>query len=120
MIGIDIVKIERISQIESKFGQRFLSKFMLKNEIKLAKNKSTIAGIWAAKEATSKALGCGIGSEFGFLDVEIYKDFRGSPKLQFTQKIINKFSILSSSLSISHDGGFAIAVVVIKFNHKEQ
>ena len=74
MIGIDIVSIDRIAAAKSRHGDLFLRRFLNNSEIELAKNSATIAGFWAAKEAISKALGCGIGAEFGFSDVTIYKD----------------------------------------------
>lgn len=79
----------------------------------LAQKAQNIAALFAAKEAISKALGCGICADFGFLDAEIYKDKNNAPKIKFNQKTQKKFAIKSSSVSISHDGGFAIAVVVL-------
>lgn len=77
-------------------------------------NFSTIAGFFAAKEAASKALGCGICELCGFLDIEIFKDAKNAPKLNFSTKITQHFGIKKSSLSIAHDGGFAIAVAVLQ------
>ena len=114
MIGIDIVSIDRIAAAKSKHGDLFLRKFLNNSEIELAKNSATIAGFWAAKEAISKALGCGIGAEFGFSDVTIYKDNKGAPKIKVASHITSKFGIKNSSLSITHDGGFAIAAVIIE------
>ena len=113
MVGIDIVVVSRISNLKAKFGDKFLHKFLNVNEISLVKSDEVLAGFYAAKEAVSKALGVGIGSEFSFLDVEIYKDSKNAPKLKFKDEIINKFDIKNASLSISHDGGFAIAAVMI-------
>ena len=114
MIGIDIVSIDRIAAAKSRHGDLFLRRFLNNSEIELAKNSATIAGFWAAKEAISKALGCGIGAEFGFSDVTIYKDNKGAPKIKFSSHINSKFGIKNSSLSITHDGGFAIAAVIIE------
>lgn len=91
------------SQNYAKFGDL--------NTRNLSKISQNIAGIWAAKEAVSKALGVGICEDFGFLDVEILKDTKNAPKLKFSPKAQKKFAIKSSSISIAHDGGFAIAVV---------
>jgi holo-[acyl-carrier protein] synthase len=110
LIGIDLVIADRINRIHHKFGNKFLSP----NEQKIAKSANTIAGFWAAKEALSKALGCGIGGEFGFLDVEIQKTKKGAPYMNITPHIINNFSIKESSLSISHDGGIVIAAVMVE------
>ncbi|MEE3704240.1 holo-ACP synthase [Campylobacter sp. CX2-8023-23] len=114
MIGIDIVSIDRIANAKIRHGELFLRKFLNSSEIEIAKSDATIAGFWAAKEAISKALGCGIGAEFSFNDATIYKDSKGAPKIKFVKHIESKFNIKSSSLSITHDGGFAIAAVIIE------
>ncbi|MDK9694250.1 MAG: holo-ACP synthase, partial [Sulfurimonas sp.] len=84
------------------------------DEIVLAKNHKTASGFWAAKEACSKALGVGIGAECGFHDIVIYKTPNGAPKLQLDEKVLQKFAISDISLSITHDGEYAIAVVAIE------
>lgn len=114
MIGIDIVSIKRIDKAYRKYGERFLSKFLSSGEISLAKNSQSIAGFFAAKEAFSKAIGCGVGREFSFCDIIIAKTSKNAPFLQISPKILSKFSIKNSSLSISHDGDFAIAVVLLQ------
>lgn len=73
----------------------------------------TIAGFYAAKEALSKALGCGIGGDFGFFDAEISKDSRNAPKIALSAAAAARFGATNIALSISHDGGFAIAVVAL-------
>ncbi len=111
MIGIDIVEIKRIEKLAEKFGNKGLKKFLTEKEIENAKRSETIAGLFAAKEAFSKALGTGIGKECGFLDIEILKDERNKP--YFSEKTLKKFNIEKGDLSITHDGGFAIAAVII-------
>jgi len=66
------------------------------------------------KEAFSKALGVGIGSDCSFFDIKIYKSKKGAPLLSLSKNIIEKFQILDVSLSITHDGEYAISVVTIK------
>jgi len=114
MIGIDLIKTSRMNRLIERFGDKALQKFLSKNEIKLVKNFKTAAGFWAVKEACSKALGTGIGSECGFFDIEISKTQKGAPQLQLSQKIIEKFNISDSSVSITHDGEYAIAVVALQ------
>lgn len=114
MIGIDIVKTQRISRLKNKYGEKFLLKFLTKSEIKLAKNDDSLAGIWASKEAISKALGSGIGREFSFLGAKISKDKKGAPRAKFTKSVNKKIRKKKITLSVTHDGGFAIAVAVVK------
>jgi holo-[acyl-carrier protein] synthase len=116
-IGIDICSIKRFEKDNKNKELKFLNRFLNEEEIKLIKRTETIAGFWAVKEATAKALGCGIGKELSFYDIKIFKDNKNAPFIKFSKKIINNFNIKSSTVSISHDGGFAIAVVVIIMNN---
>ena len=112
-IGTDIIQINRIEKLVSKYGIKFKQRFLSKKEIAMARKIQTIAGLWAAKEAISKALGCGIGSQLTFHDIIIAKDHRGAPSFVLTKEAQKVHQIKECSLSISHDGGFAIAVVVL-------
>jgi len=114
MIGIDLIKTSRMANMIDKFGEKSLKKFLNADEIKLIKNHKTASGFWAAKEATSKALGVGIGSTCSFHDISIYKTDKGAPKINLASKLINEFNITDISLSITHDGDYAIAVVAIE------
>ena len=114
MIGIDLIKTSRMDQMINKFGEKALKKFLCQDEINLVKNHKTAAGFWAAKEACSKALGVGIGSECSFLDIVIYKTTKGAPKLKLSEKLIKNFNIIDTSVSITHDGEYAICVVAIE------
>jgi len=112
-IGTDIVHITRIEKALDKFGNRFPERFLHPEEIAITKKTASVAGFWAAKEAISKALGCGIGKSLSFHDIIISKDAKGSPYFNLSPSAQNIYNIETSSLSISHDGGFAIAVVVL-------
>ena len=112
-IGTDIIQISRLESSLEKFGDKFKAKFLNENEIALAKKLESVAGFWAAKEAIAKALGCGIGKDLSFHDILLSKNERGAPSFTLSPEAQKIHNIQSSSLSISHDGGFAIAVVAI-------
>ncbi len=114
MIGIDLIKLDRMKRFIERFGDRGLRKFLSENEIVLINNPRSAAGFWAAKEACSKALGCGIGAECGFHDIIISKTPKGAPILNLTPKVMEHFSITDTSVSITHDGDYAIAVVALQ------
>ena len=114
MIGIDLIKTSRMEKLIERFNDKALLKFLHEDEIKLVKNYKTAAGFWAVKEAFSKAIGTGIGSECSFHDIRIYKSQRGAPILALSKRIVEKFKILDSSISITHDGEYAIAVVTLE------
>ncbi len=112
-IGTDIIQINRIERSLEKFGDKFKMKFLNSDEILLAKKIESIAGFWAAKEAIAKALGCGIGAELTFHDIILEKNSKGAPSFSLREEAQKIHQIKDASLSISHDAGFAIAVVVI-------
>ena len=114
MIGIDIIKISRMQQMMNKFEDKALQKFLSHTEIALVKNHKTASGFWAAKEACSKALGVGIGSECSFHDITLSKTPKGAPTITLSQKVRESFNIKSTSVSITHDGEYAVAVVALE------
>ena len=117
MIGIDIVSISRIEKMIDKFGDKALDKFLSNEEKIYIRNSTNAAGFWAAKEAASKALGTGIGTDCTFHDIHISKTQKGAPQINFSDRVLSSFKIKQASLSITHDGGFAIAVVIIETNN---
>jgi holo-[acyl-carrier protein] synthase len=114
MIGIDLIKLDRMERFLERFGDRGLHKFLSENEILLIKSHRNAAGFWAAKEACAKALGCGIGSECGFHDIILSKTSKGSPVISLSQRVSSSFKIINTSVSITHDGEYAIAVVALE------
>ena len=114
MIGIDLIKTSRMERLIERFGEKGLLRFLSLEEIQLTKNYKTAAGFWAIKEAFSKAIGTGIGKECSFNDMQIYKTASGAPKLKLSKKVVDNFDILDVSISITHDGEYAVGVVVVK------
>jgi holo-[acyl-carrier protein] synthase len=114
-LGTDIIHIKRIEKMVKKYGIKFKQKYLSPKEIAIARKTETLAGLWAAKEAVSKAIGCGIGEELAFHDIIIAKDHKGAPYFCLTKEAQKKHKLKETSLSISHDGGFAIAIVSITF-----
>lgn len=118
-IGIDVASISRFDDLLKRQGKRFLSYYLSPAEIELCGSRtSSMAGFWAAKEALSKALGCGISEKCSFKDIVIKKTKRGAPKLKLSKSLRHAHKIRKAKLSITHDAGVAIAVVVIKKGKK--
>jgi holo-[acyl-carrier protein] synthase len=114
VIGIDIIKTSRMERLIERFGEKALLRFLKPEEIALVKNHKTASGFWAAKEACSKALGVGIGAECSFYDITIAKTPKGAPLLYLSSTLMQKFRIKNTSVSITHDGEYAIAVVALE------
>ena len=120
MIGIDLIKIDRIKRFNERFGDKALKKFLDSDEILLAKSTHTQAGFWAAKEAISKALGVGISQECSFFDIKLHKTPKNAPYFTLSKHLIESFNIIDTALSITHDGDYAIAVATIQTKKRAQ
>jgi holo-[acyl-carrier protein] synthase len=119
-IGIDIVSIARVEKSYKRFGNTFMRRFFTdKEQEELAKKNeksrvSSIAGKIAAKEAVMKVLGDGWPT-ISWTDIEIEKSSRGQPKVHLYNRAIQTATLLnikSVIVSITHDAGLAIAVVL--------
>ena len=120
--GIDLIRIKRVKDIYLKFKNKFLQKIFTINEIKkIEKNKKNIdlriAGKYASKEAAAKAIGFGISHGIKFKDFEILNNVNGKPEITLKGEAQSRIKkILSSSVSISHDGEYLISIVTFISN----
>ncbi|HSL93764.1 MAG TPA: holo-ACP synthase [Bacillota bacterium] len=111
-LGIDLVAISRIAELDRRYGPRFREKVMAPGEV--ASSIESLAGLWAAKEAVAKALGCGFRG-FGPVSVAIYRDLSGAPKVTLlgaAADVGDKLEVGTIHVSISHDLGLAVACAV--------
>lgn len=81
-----------------------------------AKASESMAGIFAAKEALVKALGTGFDS-IGLKDIVVAHDVYGAPSYQLLGPALERaqaMKVTRMHLSISHDGGMALAFAVLE------
>ncbi|MDQ6962903.1 MAG: holo-ACP synthase [Mariprofundaceae bacterium] len=118
-IGTDRVVIDRIAHSLARFDQRFVQRIYTKSEYKHAckhQNKARrLAMMFAAKEATVKAIGTGFVGDIRPRDVEVDYLESGQPILHLHAGVAEAAQargISQMHLSLSDDGGVAIAFVV--------
>ncbi len=120
--GVDIVEI-------SKFKRVFLRNRDLVTDIFSEKERDYclskkdpyihLAGRFAAKEASLKAMGIGMsgrGIDAIFREIEIVPESSGRPRLTFSgwaEKISRKKRINQLTVSISHSDNYAVATVIL-------
>lgn len=120
-IGMDLCRIDRISK--AILNSRFLERVYTPAEctrIASASNEKRkgeiAAGLFAAKEAVSKALGTGF-TDFGFSDIEILPDPLGRPICTLSGNALKRFGALGGEsvfITITHESGMAAASAVIE------
>ena len=120
-IGIDIVDVSRIEKAMERWGDRFLGKVFTQNEIKYCRSKARqatrFALRFAAKEAFTKALGLGIGGGLRFQQIEVIRSPQGQPHLGLHGRARDLYKgrgINQSFLSLSDDGLYAVAMVILE------
>lgn len=112
-IGIDIVRISRISHLLAKSKSRFLNRVLHPSELDICsrlpdtRKAQYVAGSWAAKEALFKTL-----------DIAAQKEFQFRKWYRFAQEkrpFIGRENWDKNEefhLSISHDGDILVATVL--------
>ena len=101
-IGIDFVNIKDFQRRLSARGA--LEKIFTTAELEQNTKTESLAGVFALKEAFCKAL----GRKVDWHDVWIEKSKSGKPLLQ--SSLLQE---RTAEVSISHDGEYAIAIVLI-------
>jgi holo-[acyl-carrier protein] synthase len=114
-VGIDIIEIARIARTYNDFGERFLERVFTERERERYRGRvSELAARFAAKEATSKALGTGIVG-IRWREMEVLPNRRGKPILilhgQAAERA-RKLGLTHFSVSLTHSRTDAMAFVV--------
>ena len=117
-LGVDIVKINRISRIADRWQDKFLNKVFTTTEINYCSQKKDknqhLAARFAAKEAVVKMLGTGF-QKIGFKEIEVINDDRGKPEVKLygrAKKTASKKGIITVHISLSHEREYAIPEVI--------
>ena len=127
-IGIDQEEIGRIEKAINSFGNRFLKRVFTPHEIatvsKRAEQQKRFCAYTArfcAKEACSKALGCGIGKKASWRDFEVRNLSSGQPELFITGNALKELREkcprgykAKIHLSLSDTKQTALAFIVIE------
>ena len=120
-IGIDIIEVARISASYERFGERFLNRILLPNEIAYCLSYRQpapfLAARFAAKEAISKAFGTGIGAQLGWRDMEVGRKQSGEPFVilhEAGQKLLQSRAARAVLISLSHTQDHASAVAILE------
>lgn len=120
-IGVDVVQVQRITGSLERFGERMERRLFTEAELAYCRSFQDplphLAARFAAKEAASKALGTGMSQGVGWKDFEVIQPGGRQPRLEFHGRGREVFAALgcaAAHLSLTHDGGLAIATVVLE------
>jgi holo-[acyl-carrier protein] synthase len=113
--GVDLIEIARIEEVIALHGRHYLERIYTPAELEqCGKRAESLAGRFAAKEATAKALGCGIG-DVGWQEIEVLGDEQNAPQLTLHGGALKRAEaqgLSTWSVSISHSQSHSVALVV--------
>ena len=114
-VGVDIIEIARIERTLADFGERFLRRVYTEQERKqYGSRPAELAARFAAKEATSKALGTGIRG-IRWREMEVLSNRRGKPVLVLHGSAADRaaaLGLVAFDVSLTHSRTDAMAFVV--------
>lgn len=120
-IGVDIVAVERFQRFIDAGNSGVIERLFTPAERSRCGSRkdtaSCLAARFAAKEAFLKALGTGLRDGLSWQELEVSNDALGKPELTLSGKAAERFlahGLASVQLSLSHDGGSAVAMVVLE------
>jgi holo-[acyl-carrier protein] synthase len=113
-VGVDLVRVSRVAESIASFGERFVRRIFTDDEIAYARSApglvaERLAARFAAKEAAKKALGLVAG--VGWRDIEVRRAPGGAVELALHGPAAAA-GPQGLALSLSHEGDYAIAVVL--------
>jgi len=122
-IGVDLVRVDRLSRAVARYGERFLQRVFTDREIAYCQGRAKqgiyqFAQRFAAKEAFSKALGVGLRQGgIRWREVEVIPDQRGKPELNVSGRaaqLCEAAGIKKMLISLADEDNHAIAMVVLE------
>ena len=126
-IGIDIVDVRRMRASYARFGDRLAQKILTPGELEDFQHTRNpvrfLAMRFAAKEATSKALGTGFKQGVSPRKIGVKHNRAGKPSLSFHGTVarrIRQHRIIAGSVSLTDEVDYALAYVVLETQARER
>ena len=121
--GNDIIRISRVKESIDDIGETFLKRVYTDEEINYCESRrmckyQSYAARFAAKEAVYKAIAPETSHDVEWKNIEVKRQENGKPYIELYGKLKDiacEKKINSIDLSLSHDGDYAMATVVIEF-----
>jgi holo-[acyl-carrier protein] synthase len=119
-IGLDLVNIARVEAMARRWQDRFLERVYTEDERRSSFGRpspyASLAGRFAAKEAMLKALGTGWSGGVSWQDIQVLNEMGGRPVATVqgrTGILAQQAGVTRIHVSLSHDGDYAIAEVIL-------
>lgn len=120
-VGTDIVELSRVQATYDRFGEHFVRRILMDEELELFRKTKWpvrfLAMRFAGKEAAAKAMGTGFQHGIWVRDVGITNNDWGRPLIIWSErgrKVCNALGIGSGHVSLTDDAGLIMAFAVVE------
>ena len=120
-VGTDIVELDRIQATYDRFGEHFVTRILMDEELELFRQSKWpvrfLAMRFAGKEATVKAMGTGFRHGIWLRDVGITNNDWGRPLIIWSPRgrdVCDRLGIGSGHVSLTDDAGLVVAFAVVE------
>ena len=119
-VGIDILRADRVTTVFGKYGDHFVRRILMPEELDLFQGQKRperfLAMRFAAKEAVVKAMGTGFANGMWLRDAGVIPDRFGRPEIVFSERGRRKcdeLGIAEGHLTLSDEAGLVVAVAIL-------
>ncbi|MDX1516974.1 MAG: holo-ACP synthase [Woeseiaceae bacterium] len=120
-VGTDIIELSRIEGTYKRFGEHFVERLLMPEELVLFRKSKTpvrfLAMRFAGKEATVKAMGTGFAHGVWLRDVGITSNPWGRPLVIFSERgreVCRRLGVGNAHVSLTDDAGVVVAFAVVE------
>ncbi len=120
-VGTDLVEYSRIQATYERFGEHFVRRILMPEELELFRLTREpvrfLAMRFAGKEATVKAMGTGFRHGVWLRDVGILNNDWGRPIIAWSErgrKVCDDLGIGAGHVSLTDDAGLVLAFAVVE------
>ena len=120
-VGTDVVELSRIQATYDRFGEHFVRRLLMEEELELFRRSKFpvrfLAMRFAGKEATVKAMGTGCRHGVWLRDVGIVNNDWGRPLIIWSDRgrgVCEQLGIGAGHVSLTDDAGLVVAFAVVE------
>lgn len=119
-IGTDVVQVERVKAAYQRFGERFVTRLLMPEEINAFRSYKRpvrfLSMRFAAKEAIVKALGTGFAHGVWIRDVGVLANRWGRPEVIWSERgraVRDRLGAGEGHVTLTDEAGLVVAVAVL-------
>jgi len=119
-VGIDILRADRVTTVFGKYGEHFVRRILMPEELDLfygqKRPERFLAMRFAAKEAVVKAMGTGFSNGMWLRDAGVIPNRYGRPEIIFSERGRRKcqeLGIAEGHLTLTDEAGLVVAVAIL-------